>query len=261
MGEREGQQIIDKVRQSDPNLGSAASFISGVGLSDGEAYALQVPVINGKKPDEGDIERYFKKVHHGQSVHDMIKELLDFWKADVSIENIQLLKDVFLNFFMESWETYQKDGKQYSAFFDSQGVYKEGEGEKLFNQAIEKIHPLDNSERDTGIRIKVSTREKLKKWGKSRGIERAAYDKILLDLLESKGIEKIDPVIAELDARENEILYLIGKGINTTEEMKDEIKEVSLRTIQKSVNSLVRKGVIFPKKRGNVTEYFIKMRD
>ena len=260
MGEKEGQEIIDKVRRSSPEVGDAAGFVSGVALSEGEAYALQVPVVKGEKPDEGDIERYFQKCHHGTTLHDMFKDTLEVFKADISLENIELLKKVFINFFEEAWIEYQKDGKQYSAFFDSQGVYKEKEAENLFNQAIEKMNPLDSSDRPTAIRITVATREKLKKWGKSKGIEKAGFDRIVLDLLESKGINNLNPKMINLSPREKEIVGLIQKGINTTEEMKDEFSgdAISLRSIQKEVNSLLRKDVIFQKRRGNLSEYFVK---
>ena len=261
MGEKEGQEIINELRRTKKEVGDAAGFVSGVALSEGEAYALQVPVVKGEKPDEGDIERYFQKCHHGTTLHDMFKDTLEVFKADISIENIELLKRVFLNFFEESWIEYQKDGKQYSAFFDSQGVYKEKEAENLFNQTMDRMNPLDSSDRPTAIRIKVSTREKLKKWGKSKGIEKSrGFDRIILDLLESKGINNLDPKMVNLSPREKEIVRLIQKGINTTEEMKDEFfgDAISLRSIQKEVNSLLRKDVIFQKRRGNLSEYFVK---
>ena len=124
----------------------------------------------------------------------------------------------------------------------------------------EKTNPLDSSDRLTAIRITVATREKLKKWGKSKGIEKAGSDRIVLDLLESKGINNLDPKMVNLSPREKEIVRLIQKGINTTEEMKDEFfgDAISLRSIQKEVNSLLRKDVIFQKRRGNLSEYFVK---
>ena len=66
--------------------------------------------------------------------------------------------------------------------------------------------------------------------------------------------------MVNLSPREKEIVGLIQKGINTTEEMKDEFfgDEISLRSIQKEVNSLLRKDVIFQKRRGNLSEYFVK---
>lgn len=259
MGEKEGHGIIEELRKSKKEVGDAAGFVSGVGLAEGEAYALQVPVMKGEKPDEGDIERYFQKCHHGTTFHNMFKDTLEVFKADINLENLEILKKVFINFFEESWIEYQKNGNQYSAFFDSQGVYKEKEAENLFNQTINK-NPLDDSDRPTAIRIKVSTREKLKKWGKSKGIEKAGFDRIVLDLLESKGINNLNPKIVNLSPKEKEIVNLIQKGINTTEEMKDEFfgDAISLRSIQKEVNSLLRKEIIFQKRRGNLSEYFVK---
>ena len=123
----------------------------------------------------------------------------------------------------------------------------------------EKTNPLDSSDRPTAIRITVATREKLKRWGKSKGIEKAGFDRIVLDLLESKGINNLDPKMVNLSPREKEIVRLIQKGINTTEEMKGEFTdEISLRSIQKEVNNLLRKDVIFQKRRGNLSEYFVK---
>ena len=150
MGEKEGHGIIEELRKSKKEVGDAAGFVSGVGLAEGEAYALQVPVMKGEKPDEGDIERYFQKCHHGTTLHNMFKDTLEVFKADINLENLEILKKVFINFFEESWIEYQKNGNQYSAFFDSQGVYKEKEAENLFNQTINK-NPLKSFTRTTKV--------------------------------------------------------------------------------------------------------------
>lgn len=260
MGEKEGQKIIEHLLGIDKNLKDAASFISGIGLSEGETYALQVPAVNGQKPGEGDIERYYKETHHGTTIHDMIIVQLEFFKANISLENIKFMKDVFFNFFEESWDSYQKDGKQYSAYFDSQGLYSKEELDAFDKKGI--INPLDSSERYTGIRLKVSTREKLKKWDAARGYgKRRSFDDIILDVLQSKGIENLDSTVIDPAPHETEIIRLIQQGINTTEEMKKEFfdeRGISLRTVNHTINGLMRKGVIFKKRRGNLIEYFVK---
>lgn len=257
MGEKEGREIIEQLMKIDKNLKNAASFISGIGISEGEMYALHVPADNGQKPLKGDIEKYLKETHQGNSIQDMIKVLLESFNADISEENIKFMKEVFFNFFEESWNLYMKEGKKYSEYFDSQGTYSQTQPDKK-----EITNPLDSSERYTGIRVKVSTREKLKKWDAVKGYKkRRSFDAIILDVLHSKGFENLDSTMKDLNESEKEVVRMILNGINTTEEIYkkySEGREISMRTVQHSVSSLMRKGVIFKKKKGNLTEYFIK---
>ncbi len=265
MGEREGQKIIDRLLGVDKNLRDAASFVSGIGLAEGDAYAHEVPSVGNEKPTEGDIERYYKKTHHGLSVEDMVRGQLEFFKVDILENNIQLLRDVFFNFFEESWNEHQRKPMQYSGFLDSQGVYSEKELKKFDEMSgqipLSKPSPLDDSERKTAISIKVSTREKMRLWDDTRNSgRRRSIDEIINDLL-ALIPKSVDLTRSNLPLRERQILELLRDGAATTADMKEGLNkrgiELSLKAIQDNVGRLVRRGIVGKKRKGNTTEYFL----
>lgn len=265
MGEKEGREIIERLLKSDKNLGSAASFISGVGEAVADEYSHEV-LATEKLPSRDELNAYYQKAH-GSTIKDMVHDILKVFEADENEEIVKFLEDIFFEFFEESWKSYQEDPNQYSGFLDSEGVYTEKELSKFDRKGgeipLSKPSPLDTSERRTKIVIRVSTRERMRNWDNTRneGRERS-YDEIINDLLDIIP-KSTDLSRANLPLRERQILKVLQGGNKTSEEVKLELElekegtELSLRAVQTNLSSLMRRGLVSRKRKGNTTEYFL----
>lgn len=237
MGEKEGQEIINKILSKSRELQDAASFISSVG----EAFADEYLHENPSKetcPGREEVDRYYQKMHE-INTKNMCVEVLKVFGAAEKEESIKFLEDTFFSFFEESWRSNKED---------------------TLNSGL--VSPWDNSERRTKIVIRVATRERMKNWDNTRNSGKVrSYDEIINDLLDIIP-KSTDLSRANLPLRERQILKVLQGGNKTSDEVKlgleEEGTELSLRAVQTNLSTLMRRGLVSRKRKGNNLEYSIR---